>query len=122
MTYLYIFIGGAIGALLRFSLSTLNHDSTFPIGTLVANLIGALLMGLFTAISINLFNNHPTLKKAITTGLLGALTTFSTFQVELVQMMEQHQFLLSLCYALTSYIFGILLCYCGMKIGGKIKC
>lgn len=122
MTYVYIFIGGAVGALLRFSIGTLNHSSTFPIGTLTANLIGAFFMGLITAMSINLFNNNPTLKKAITTGLLGALTTFSTFQVELVQMMEHHQFILCLSYALSSYILGIVLCYCGLKIGGKVKC
>ena len=41
MQYLYIFVGGALGALIRFCLSMLNEGSTFPLGTFVANLLGA---------------------------------------------------------------------------------
>ncbi|WP_375794120.1 CrcB family protein, partial [Staphylococcus aureus] len=41
MQYLYIFIGGAIGALLRYLISFLNVSGSFPVGTFVANLIGA---------------------------------------------------------------------------------
>lgn len=81
MQYVYIFIGGALGALLRYLISFLNTDGGFPIGTLIANLTGAFVMGLLTALTIAFFSNHPTLKKAITTGFLGALTTFSTFQL-----------------------------------------
>lgn len=84
MQYVYIFIGGALGALLRYLISFLNTDGGFPIGTLIANLTGAFVMGLLTALTIAFFSNHPTLKKAITTGFLGALTTFSTFQLELI--------------------------------------
>ena len=40
MQYLYIFVGGALGALIRFCLSMLNEGSTFPLGTFVANLLG----------------------------------------------------------------------------------
>lgn len=62
MQYVYIFIGGALGALLRYLISFLNTDGGFPIGTLIANLTGAFVMGLLTALTIAFFSNHPTLK------------------------------------------------------------
>ncbi|HDG7134078.1 TPA: CrcB family protein, partial [Staphylococcus aureus] len=52
MQYVYIFIGGALGALLRYLISFLNTDGGFPIGTLIANLTGAFVMGLLTALTI----------------------------------------------------------------------
>lgn len=121
MQYLYIFIGGAFGALLRYGLSHFNHGQTFPIGTLIANLGGAFLMGLITALIINTFNEYPLIKKGITTGFLGALTTFSTFQFELVHMLEQQQYALLVIYVSISYVFGILLCYIGGRIGGALS-
>ncbi|CAC7195079.1 CrcB family protein [Staphylococcus aureus] len=101
--------------------SFLNTDGGFPIGTLIANLTGAFVMGLLTALTIAFFSNHPTLKKAITTGFLGALTTFSTFQLELIHMFDHQQFITLLLYAVTSYVFGILLCYVGIKLGGGLS-
>ena len=55
MQYLYIFVGGALGALIRFCLSMLNEGSTIPLGTFVANLLGAFLMGSIGALSLSLF-------------------------------------------------------------------
>lgn len=55
MQYVYIFIGGALGALLRYLISFLNTDGGFPIGTLIANLTGAFVMGLLTALTIAFF-------------------------------------------------------------------
>lgn len=55
MQYVYIFIGGALGALLRYLISFLNTDGGFPIGTLIANLTGAFVMGLLTALTIEFF-------------------------------------------------------------------
>lgn len=49
------FIGGALGALLRYLISFLNTDGGFPIGTLIANLTGAFVMGLLTALTIEFF-------------------------------------------------------------------
>lgn len=78
MQYVYIFIGGALGALLRYLISFLNTDGGFPIGTLIANLTGAFVMGLLTALTIAFFQTIRPIK-AITTGFLGALTTFQHF-------------------------------------------
>ena len=120
MQYIYIFIGGALGALLRYAFSTLNDSSGFPLGTFIVNLLGAFLMGLIGTLTITLFKKYPLVKKAITTGFIGALTTFSTFQFELVQLFDHHNFMMLIIYGLTSYILGIIFCYLGVKIGGQL--
>src|SRR5699024_1719928 len=117
MQYLYIFIGGAVGALLRYLLTFLNHSSEFPIGTFVANIVGAFLMGLIGVMAIKYFKNNPLFKQSITTGFLGALTTFSTFQFELVSLLEQQAYIIMFFYAFSSYILGIMMCYIGVKLG-----
>lgn len=120
MQYLYIFIGGAFGALLRYLFSFLDHGHDLPIGTLSANLIGGFFMGFLSALTLKLFDNNPLFKKAITTGFMGALTTFSTFQFELVQMFNQQQWLNLMIYAVISYILCILLCLLGKKLGEQL--
>lgn len=121
MQYVYIFFGGAIGALLRYLLSFINNESTtLPIGTFIANLVGALLMGFLGTLAVTYFRNNPQLKKGITTGFVGALTTFSTFQYELVSMYNAQSILTLFIYGISSYILGICFCYIGVKIGGKL--
>ena len=118
MQYITVFIGGMLGALLRFLFSFMNQSNTFPIGTLIANLSGAFLMGYLSVVMIKLFKDHPKIKKGITTGFLGALTTFSTFQFELVTLLHNHHIIFAVIYAFTSYCVGVILCWIGMKLGG----
>lgn len=120
MQYVYIFIGGALGALLRYLISFLNTDGGFPIGTLIANLTGAFVMGLLTALTIAFFSNHPTLKSYYD-WFSWCFNDFSTFQLELIHMFDHQQFITLLLYAVTSYVFGILLCYVGIKLGGGLS-
>lgn len=121
MQYIFIFLGGMLGAYLRYLISFFNIGFSLPIGTLIANIIGAFLMGLLTNWSLTLFKDYPDIKKGITTGLIGAFTTFSTFQIELVQLFNHDQFLLSFSYAMTSFILGILACYVGSQLGRDIS-
>lgn len=119
--YVYIFLGGSIGALLRYGLAQLNHHGSFPIGTFCANLAGGFLMGLLSTLAIRFFKNNANLKKGLTTGLLGALTTFSTFQFECLNMLQEGLIGTLALYAISSYSLGILLCYLGTRLGGRIQ-
>jgi len=86
--YLWIAFFGSIGAISRFQLSLwFNHSGGFPVGTLMANVVGCLFLGFLTSLS-ETYLEGP-LKKGLTTGLMGSLTTFSTFSMESIQLFEQ---------------------------------
>lgn len=79
-----IFLGAGCGALLRWTLGHWLNPlfPTLPLGTLSANVLGALLMGLLLGVFNQYESLSPTLRLALTTGFLGGLTTFSTFSAE----------------------------------------
>lgn len=90
ITIAAICTGASLGALLRWQLGLwLNTGAALPWGTLAANWVGAYAVGLVVVF----FQQHqgldPALRLALVTGLLGALTTFSTFSVETVQLIQQ---------------------------------
>jgi CrcB protein len=88
---LAIGIGAALGAWLRFGLAVWLNGAwvSLPLGTLAANLIG----GYFVGVAVALFLHQPALPPAlrlfVITGLLGGLTTFSTFSSEVIAMLQQ---------------------------------
>lgn len=103
-------IGAALGAIARWLLGIwLNHAaSTLPWGTLVANLVGAYLIGLALGCFL-LFPETPGwMRLVVTTGFLGGLTTFSTFSAETFGLLERGNYLLALGYSGLS-LFGALL-------------
>lgn len=117
MKYFIIFVGGSLGALLRYGLSFLPHFHELPVGTFTANLLGAFLMGFITALTTDVFSKYPSIKKGVTTGFIGAFTTFSTFQYELNAFFESQSWYLLISYALLSYTGGILCCFAGYRFG-----
>ncbi|AHK20303.1 camphor resistance protein CrcB [Yersinia similis] len=90
-TLLAVFIGGGVGSTARWLLSLkLNSASAhLPVGTLIVNLIGAFIIGLTLAIFSRMTHIDPVWKLLITTGFCGGLTTFSTFSVEVVYLIQE---------------------------------
>ena len=77
--------GGFIGASLRYLISlwaTKGIGPGFPFGTLIVNILGAIIIGFVTEMSLRTNVVSPTAKTFITTGMMGGLTTFSTFSLE----------------------------------------
>ena len=112
---LYVGIGGAFGAVCRFLLSSwLNTQEGFPLGTLCANAVGCFVLGLVGTYLSNRID--PEWKLIISTGFLGALTTFSTFSFETVQFVLRDQWKLAVLYFFAQIISGSLLTLMGIKL------
>lgn len=109
---LAIACGGALGALIRIGVAQALPASTggWPWATFAVNIAGALMLGYFVT---RLQERLPvsTLRRPLLgTGLCGALTTFSTVQIELLQMTDRHHYGLALGYLLASVLSG----YCAV--------
>ncbi len=101
--------GAAIGAWLRWWLGVVLNPlfPTVPLGTLAANLVGGLLMG----VAMELLTRHawvsPEVRLLITTGFLGGLTTFSTFSAEIVTLLLRKEYLWG-AIAIAGHVVGSL--------------
>jgi fluoride exporter len=100
---LWIALGGAAGTVARYgvSLATERFTATWPIGTLLVNIVGSFFLGLFT-FWLRTPPFDPALRAALTIGLCGGFTTFSTFSYESVVLAEQGGLARALTYVLLS--------------------
>jgi CrcB protein len=120
MGFLFVAMGGAIGAMARYAISLIPVKSEFPLLTLVTNIIGAILIGFIVGIT----GKHKVSDNTalfLKTGLCGGFTTFSTFSLEAYNLFGDKQYMLGGLYVALSCIgciFGVL---CGEKISGIIK-
>jgi len=113
MNFLMIGIGGFIGSISRYIVflgaKHFYHHEHFPMGTLIVNATGSLLIGMVLALSIkhNIMSRHSIGHFLFVTGFLGAYTTFSTFsQDNLVLLFEKH-YLLFVLNILLSLVLGL---------------
>ncbi|WP_226085164.1 MULTISPECIES: fluoride efflux transporter CrcB [Mesobacillus] len=122
MVYLGVGLGGMLGSLLRYlvSLSTNNIlNNGFPMGTLIVNFAGSLFLGWFTARIVERSKWNPVLMATIGTGLTGSFTTFSTFSLETMMMIEKGSIGFAVFYVLLSAVGGLLLATAGYKLGAE---
>ncbi len=102
---IFIALGGAGGALARHWMSTLVHNSAgshFPWGTLSVNLLGSFCIGLVYVLILEKGVLHPDWRSVAMVGFLGAFTTFSTFSLETIGLLENGQPGLALGYIVVS--------------------
>ncbi len=103
---LLVGLGGFLGAIARFGLSTLVHKHfhhLFPLGTLIVNILGCFAIGLL----VGLIETREHLKLFLLTGLLGAFTTFSTFGNETFSLLRDNRLLLAIANVALSVILGL---------------
>lgn len=120
MQYVLLGIGGSIGATLRYCISIYfftNELTAFPFATLTINLVGCFVLGLLSSGLELKLNVPPQYLLALKTGLIGSFTTFSTFSVEVMQLLQGHHYFYAFSYTFTSAIFGLVFAVCGMSIG-----
>ncbi len=105
-----IFGGGAVGALLRTALERnfAPAPGQWPWTTFALNVIGALLLGYFATRLQERLPLSTYRRPLLGTGLCGALTTFSTVQIELLHMIDQERYGLAVGYATASVVAGFI--------------
>jgi len=121
MHWIYIFIGGGLGSILRYALTfipLLAPSVSQPVPTLIANLLASLILGYFSYISIYAWDIPPSVKLGLTVGLCGGLSTFSTFTAESFKLLENGQWILFFSYAAGSLLLCLAGFLLGMKLGG----
>jgi CrcB protein len=114
--FLAIAAGGAVGALLRYWTSLAVHGrlgAAFPYGTLTVNVVGSLLMGFMYIWLIERMTAGPALRAFLMIGVLGAFTTFSTFSIETLNLLESGQ----LGRALANVLVSVIVCITAAGIG-----
>jgi CrcB protein len=117
LTALALCIGASIGALSRWQLGLWlsTTQATLPWGTLVANWVGAYAIGVAVVFFQSQAQIDPVWRLAIITGFLGALTTFSTFSLEVVTLLQQGRWALAVG-STSLHLFGsLLLTWAGMR-------
>lgn len=105
---LIVALGGGIGAVSRYltsnwAIARLGTD--FPYGTLIVNIVGCFIIGLFMALAVDRLNISPYWRLFVTVGFLGGLTTFSSFSYETLNLLE-NSMLLPAFYNIGLNLFG----------------
>ena len=120
-----VFVGGGVGSIARFGISMFLAPASadefrdappFPMGTLIANLVGCFLIGIAWALLIDppgQDGSHLDLRLLIITGILGGFTTFSTFSYETIGLLTHGRPGSAIMYVIASCLGGIFLAWAG---------
>jgi len=118
MDLLFVGVGGFLGSCARYLLTRASQclNMTFPLGTFVSNIVAGLFIGLIIGLERQSMALSPRTKLFLTTGLLGGLSTFSTFSMETVNLFMDGRYLmavgnvaLNLGISLACVVLGLLL-------------
>ena len=113
---LYVCLGSAIGGGARFLLTQwvlARAGAAFPFGTLLVNLLGSFSLAAIAFTAMDHGPLAPNLRLALTTGLLGGFTTFSTFSFETMRLLQSGEQLRALSYVCASLFGGLAAAFLG---------
>lgn len=117
-TFLLLFLGGGIGAVSRHGLSLLltRLGLAAPWPLLGVNLLGCLLIGFFAS----LLSSPTPLRLLLITGILGGFTTYSSYTLDLIQLIERHEFTTFFFYFLAHFLGGLCCAVLGVFVGQSL--
>ncbi|MEG1641895.1 MAG: fluoride efflux transporter CrcB [Synergistaceae bacterium] len=113
MEFLAVGLGGFIGASLRYAMSIIPFFSliNFPVATLAINFLGAFLIGLITVTTLHFESIQPYAILFMKTGLCGGFTTFSTFSLEIMDLLANGRIFTGIFYATLSVVICVFAIY-----------
>jgi len=121
--WIYLIVGGVAGTLARYVLAGMVYErmgATFPYGTLIVNLIGCFLIGLFDTVFQEKFLFSPMMRVLLMAGFCGAFTTFSTFMLETANLIKDGETLRAFMNVMVSVIIGFVVFRAGVILGRLI--
>jgi len=124
--WILVFLGGGVGSLCRYLMSRWisgNFLTNYPFfGTLIVNITGCLLIGFFVFYFTESRFGPDSLnwRLLLVTGLCGGYTTFSSFSLENMQLIENRQLFTFVTYTFASLLFGFLATYAGILVARNI--
>lgn len=121
MNFLPVALGGAVGAVGRYAISLIPSKTVFPFLTLITNIIGAVLIGFIVGIVGDKHNVSHSTVLFWKTGVCGGFTTFSTFSLEALSLLEDKSYLLGGSYILLSVLGCIIGVFCGKRLSMLIQ-
>ncbi len=122
-TYFGVAVGGAVGCCARYAVTQLIqqvYGRSFPLATLIINVLGCFLMGFLFFETLERISMSPTLRTAILTGGLGGFTTFSTFAMESILLIEGGEIGYMAAYLLLSVFLGLAAALVGAYIARNL--
>ena len=116
---LFVGLAGLTGTLLRYWLSGFvarRYGETFPVGTMVVNILGCLIAGAVFNLTEERFLVNPTLRTVILIGLLGGFTTFSSYGLQTFTLLRDGEFGLATVNIAVSNVLGLLMVWMGYAL------
>lgn len=111
MAFLYVFIGGGLGSILRYGISLLTlkyWSSQFPLGTLLSNILACTILGLLVyVLQIKQADNSPWLNQLLIVGFCGGFSTFSAFSLETFELLNRGNVVYASLNIALSIVLGI---------------
>jgi CrcB protein len=121
--YLWVAFGGALGSVTRYWMGNFVADKfptaavTFPLGTLIINISGSFLIGVFAALTVSHGRMDPQTRafatQLVMTGICGGYTTFSSFSLQTLNLLRDREYL----YAGGNILLSVILCMVAVWIG-----
>jgi fluoride exporter len=116
MNVLLVMFGGFFGAIGRYMLGEwIYTEHGFPFGTFCVNIIGCFALGWFFTLMSKKKHITPRMSLFVGTGFIGSFTTFSTFSIETISLVQQGLVVVSILYSVASIIFGLFFTYLGRR-------
>lgn len=121
LTSLFVFLGAGLGGLMRFMVTRVAFaiwGPGFPWGTLIANVSGSFVMGILSILILERYNHlTEVLRPLILIGFLGGYTTFSSFSIETMNLLEAGHYLQSFLNILLSVMLCLIAAWIGILMG-----
>ncbi len=111
LNFIVVFLGGGIGAAIRFGFGTWigqRWGRSFPLGTFMINVSGSFLIGLLMTLMAERFTDNPAWRLLLVVGVLGGYTTFSSFEYETGKLVTDGEYLFATLNVVLSVVFGFM--------------